>query len=79
MVREFEGHNEWALILGGSSGLGLATAQKLAQHGLNLCLVYRSSRSGLENIEAEFEKIKSTNNIKLIHFNIDVIKEDNLQ
>jgi enoyl-[acyl-carrier protein] reductase I len=33
MVKEFEHKNEWALILGGSSGLGLATAKKLAKHG----------------------------------------------
>ena len=27
----------WAVILGGSSGFGLATAHKLAEHGMNLC------------------------------------------
>ena len=33
MVREFENKNEWAIILGASSGLGLATAKKLAKEG----------------------------------------------
>ena len=28
--------DQWAVILGGSSGFGLATAQKLAEHGMNL-------------------------------------------
>ena len=45
MVKEFKDKNEWALILGGSSGLGLATAKKLARHGMNICIVHRNSRS----------------------------------
>lgn len=31
MNREFEHKNEWALVLGGSSGLGLATAKKTSK------------------------------------------------
>ena len=57
MVKEFEDKNEWALILGGSSGLGLATAKKLAKHGMNICIVHRNSRSQLPDIEKEFNKI----------------------
>ena len=34
----------WALILGGSSGFGLATARKLSAHGMNLCLVHRDRK-----------------------------------
>jgi len=73
---EFEGKNEWAVILGGSSGLGLATAKKLARHGLNLCLVYRSRRADLPAIEKEFEQIISKNKIELLHFNSDIVKEE---
>ena len=57
MVKEFENKNEWALILGGSSGLGLATAKKLAKHGMNICIVHRNSRSQLVQIEKEFNEI----------------------
>lgn len=77
MVREFENKNEWAIILGASSGMGLATAKKLAKEGLNLCLVYRALRNDVERIEAEFSSIVSTSKVKLIHFNKDVIKPDN--
>lgn len=73
---EFEGKKEWALILGASSGLGLATAKKLAKHGLNLCLLYRARRSDLPAIEKEFEQIKSAHNVELIHFNSDIVKEE---
>jgi len=74
MTKEFQ--NQWAIILGASSGLGLATAKKLAQHGLNLCLVYRARRADLEGIKKEFEDIVSKNKVQLIHFNSDVIKEE---
>lgn len=77
MVREFENKNEWAIILGASSGMGLATAKKLAKEGLNLCLVYRALRNDIEAIESEFESIVSTSKVKLIHFNKDVVKPEN--
>ena len=60
MVKEFEHKNEWALILGGSSGLGLATAKKLANHGMNICIVHRNSRAQQEEIESEFKTIAET-------------------
>ena len=41
--RVFEGC--WGVILGGSSGFGLATAHKLAAHGMHLCLVHRDRRA----------------------------------
>ena len=77
MVKEFEDKNEWAIILGGSSGLGLATAKKLAKEGLNLCLVYRNRKSDLPRIESAFETIVASSKVKLIHFNKDVVKAEN--
>jgi enoyl-[acyl-carrier protein] reductase I len=74
MVREFEGNNEWAIVLGGSSGLGLATAKKLAAHGLNLCLIYRARKSDIPTIEAEFDTIIKQTNVRVIHFNVDAAK-----
>jgi NAD(P)-dependent dehydrogenase (short-subunit alcohol dehydrogenase family) len=51
---------QWAVILGGSSGFGLATAQVLADHGMNLCIVHRDRRSQLAQIEPEFEKLRGS-------------------
>lgn len=48
----------WALILGGSSGFGLATAKKLAEQGMNLCIVHRDRRGQMRTIEPEFEKLR---------------------
>ena len=74
MKQEFSDKNEWAVILGASSGLGLATAQKLAQHGLNLCLIYRTRRSEVAAIEVAYQELVAEHHIQLIHFNIDAIK-----
>jgi NAD(P)-dependent dehydrogenase (short-subunit alcohol dehydrogenase family) len=58
---------QWAVILGGSSGFGLATAQVLAEHGMNLCIVHRDRRSQLAQIEPEFEKLRATGVSVQIH------------
>lgn len=50
--------NSWAIILGGSSGLGLATAQKLASEGMNLCIIHRDRRASLSNFQTEVEKMR---------------------
>ena len=72
MVKEFKDKNYWALILGGSSGLGLATAKKLAKHGINICVVHRNSRFQEAEITSEFNKIKSEG-IQFKSFNMDAI------
>ena len=64
--------DQWALVLGGSSGFGLATAQKLASHGMNLCIVHRDRRGALKRIEPEFDKIRATG-VKLVTFNLDAL------
>ncbi len=70
MVKEFE--NQWALILGGSSGLGLATAKKLANHGMNLLIVHRNGREEMEEINPLFEDLRS-NNVIVKSFNLDFL------
>jgi len=58
----------WAVILGGSSGFGLATARKLGQHGMNLCIVHRDRRGAMGRIEAQFDEIRATG-ANLLTFN----------
>ncbi len=64
--------DQWALVLGGSSGFGLATAQKLASHGMNQCIVHRDRRGALKRIEPEFDKIREAG-VKLVTFNLDAL------
>jgi NAD(P)-dependent dehydrogenase (short-subunit alcohol dehydrogenase family) len=67
--------NEWALILGGSSGFGLATAHKLSENGLNICVIHRDRRGAMSRIEPEFEKIRERG-VSLVTFNQDALSED---
>jgi NAD(P)-dependent dehydrogenase (short-subunit alcohol dehydrogenase family) len=57
-VNEFT-PNEWALILGGSSGFGLATAKALARRGMSVCVIHRDRRGAMPRIEADFAEIRS--------------------
>jgi len=75
MVKEFAAHKYWAVILGGSSGLGLAAAKKLSAHGMNLCLIHRNTRSELTAIDDAFSKIKQEGT-EVLSYNIDVIKPE---
>lgn len=64
--------NQWALILGGSSGFGLATAKKLSQEGMSVCVVHRDRRGSMDRIEAEFDEIKKQTP-GFISFNLDAL------
>ena len=67
--------NEWALILGGSSGFGLATAHKLSRHGCNVCVVHRDRRGAMKRIEPEFEAMRARG-ISLLTYNADALDAD---
>ena len=64
--------SDWALILGGSSGFGLATAHKLAAHGMSLCLVHRDRRGAMARIEPEFAALRATG-VKVFTMNTDAL------
>lgn len=59
MVNEFSQHHYWAVVLGGSSGLGLATACKLARHGMNLCIVHRTRKADLPGVDEQFRQMEA--------------------
>jgi len=72
MVNQDFSPDDWAIILGGSSGFGLATAQRLAESGMSLCIVHRDRRGAMARIEPEFEKIRS-GGTGLLTFNTDAL------
>jgi NAD(P)-dependent dehydrogenase (short-subunit alcohol dehydrogenase family) len=64
--------SHWALILGGSSGMGLATAKRLARHGMSVCVVHRDRQGAMERIEREFDEIRSEGT-DFLAFNTDAL------
>ena len=50
---------QWALILGGSSGFGLATAKKLAAEGMSVGIVHRDRRGAMDRVNPEFDGIRA--------------------
>jgi NAD(P)-dependent dehydrogenase (short-subunit alcohol dehydrogenase family) len=68
-------NDSFALILGGSSGFGLATAQKLAENGMSLLIVHRDRRGAMKNIEPEFEKLRGLGTV-LKTWNVDAISPE---
>ncbi|MBU0993466.1 MAG: SDR family oxidoreductase [Proteobacteria bacterium] len=67
--------NYWALIIGGSSGFGLATAHKLANHGMNICIVHRDRRASMRHIEPSFEVLRKTG-VAVLTFNLDALSSE---
>ncbi len=65
----------WALILGGSHGLGLATAKKLASAGYGLLVLHRDRKADLPAIEKEFASIRSEGG-KCHTFNADALNKE---
>lgn len=68
-------NNYWALIVGGSSGLGLATAKKLAKHGYHIIILHRDRRADMDVIEKNFAEIKAMGN-ECIAMNVDALNAE---
>lgn len=75
MVKDFEGKNYWALVLGGSSGLGFASAKKLASHGMNILIVHRDRKDDLPEIKESFNQIHDMG-VHIHTFNVDATRKD---
>lgn len=66
-----------AVILGGSSGLGLASARKLAEEGFNLCIVYRTRKSDLPEFMKAVSEMES-DGANVSTFNKDALKDETI-
>ncbi|MBS1530413.1 MAG: SDR family oxidoreductase [Bacteroidetes bacterium] len=63
----------WAIILGGSSGFGLATAEKLAAHGMNIAVLYRETAITERPLLKQLSKIAEENNITILPHNLNAL------
>ena len=67
--------NQWAIILGASSGFGLSTAKKLASEGMSVCAVHRDRRGSMERIEKEFAEVRAYGN-GFLSLNLDALSSE---
>lgn len=67
----------WAVILGGSSGFGLATAHKLAEAGFHLFVVHRDRRSYANTLAEEWEACRSKGVQCVVH-NMNALTPENI-
>jgi len=77
-MQAFRGKNKWGVILGGSSGLGLASAKLLAKNGLNLIIVHRDRRSDMNTIDSAFQDIRNFD-VELETFNVDAVNNNKMK
>ncbi len=65
----------WSVILGGSSGFGLAAVEKLACHGMNIAVLYRETAVAERSLKEKFSSIAAAFDITIIPFNINALDE----
>lgn len=66
----------WAVILGGSSGFGLATAKRLARAGYNILIGHKDKEGTVETvIKPHFDEIRKTG-VQLVTHNVNLFDED---
>lgn len=73
-MSEFAEKNLWGLILGASSGMGLATAKKMASAGMNLILIYRERRSRQAEVDEAYNEMRAQG-VEVLDFNTDALQE----
>lgn len=78
MQRPYLGTGFWAVILGGSGGIGWAVARQLAASGMHLCLVYRERRAQAREFESNVEQLRSSG-VSILTFNEDAGNPDTMQ
>jgi enoyl-[acyl-carrier protein] reductase III len=66
----------WAIILGGSSGFGFATTEKLAREGMNIAALYRETSITEKVLLEKFAKLASDNGVIILPYNINALNEE---
>ncbi len=65
--------DSWAIILGGSSGFGLATIEKLALHGMNIAVLYRETAAKERSLKERFSRLTTESGITILPYNINAL------
>lgn len=68
-----------AVILGASSGIGLATAKKLASESMHLCIIYRERKAEARIAEAVYTELAAQYGIEIMTFNADAAEKETME
>src|SRR6185312_7535224 len=71
--------DQWAIILGGSSGFGLATLEKLASHGMNIAVLYRETSATDRLLREKFAGIAAVGGVRIDAYNMNALDPDSRQ
>lgn len=71
MNKQFIG--QWAIILGGSSGFGLAAVEKLAAHGMNIAVLYRETSAADRLLKEKLEKLAASLDVRIDAYNSNAL------
>lgn len=63
----------WGLILGGSSGFGLAAVEKLTARGMNVAVLYRETAAGERALKQKFIELEALNQVSISAHNINAL------
>ena len=65
-------YGSWALVMGGSEGLGLALASQIASRGMNVAITGRNS----EKLERAADMLRAGNPVEVTSFAVDAVLPD---
>jgi enoyl-[acyl-carrier protein] reductase III len=65
--------DNWAVILGGSSGFGFAAIEKLSAHGMNIAVLYRETAASERALKTNLLKLAEANGVNIIPYNINAL------
>ena len=66
--------DQWAIILGGSSGFGLATVEKLAAHGMNIAVLYRETGAADRLLKEKFAWLAASAGVRVDAYNMNALE-----
>jgi enoyl-[acyl-carrier protein] reductase III len=73
MPKQF--NDQWAIILGGSSGFGLAAVEKLAAHGMNIAALYRETGAADRLVKERFAKLSGSREVRIDAYNLNALEQ----
>jgi enoyl-[acyl-carrier protein] reductase III len=73
MTNKKQFSDEWGVILGVSSGFVFATLEKLANHGMNIAVLYRETAVRDKAFKETLKKIASDTQVTILPYNMNAL------